>query len=259
MKVTILGCGGSGGVPLAGRAPGGTWGACDPKEPKNRRRRASILVEEGATKLLVDTSPDLRLQMLEFGITDLHAVLYTHAHGDHCHGIDELRSLVHGRGAPIPAYMDPATRTRLTRRFEYAFSSSQDPNSLYKPLLEDRPVEGPFTIDGLEVRPFIQGHGQGETTLGYRFGGLAYSTDAVTLDEAAFGALEGVEVWIVDSLRDAPHPTHSHFEQTLAWIARVKPQRAVLTHMNHTVDYAALAARCPPGVEPAYDGLAIEL
>ncbi len=259
MKVTILGCGGSGGVPLAGREPGGTWGACDPAEPRNRRRRVSILVEEGGTTLLIDTSPDLRLQMLDADITHLDGVLFTHAHGDHCHGIDELRSLVIGRGGAIPAYMDPTTQARLTQRFEYAFSSTQDPSSLYAPMLEDRTVDGPFTVAGLEIVPFVQGHGPGETTLGYRIGGLAYSTDVVRLDEAAFAVLEGVQVWIVDGLRDAPHPTHSHIDQTLGWIERVKPARAILTHMNHTVDYATLAARCPPGVEPAYDGLVIEL
>ncbi|MEM7222368.1 MAG: MBL fold metallo-hydrolase [Pseudomonadota bacterium] len=259
MKVTILGCGGSGGVPLAGRVAGGTWGACDPAEPRNRRRRVSILVEEGGSAILVDTSPDLRVQMLDADITQLDAVLFTHAHGDHCHGIDELRTLVFGRGSAIPAYMDPITRDRLTRRFDYAFSSTQDPNSLYAPLLEDYAVEGPFAVNGLEVVPFVQDHGAGEITLGYRIGDLAYSTDVVRLDEAAFAVLEGVQLWIVDALREDPHPTHSHIDQTLTWIERVKPARALLTHMNHTVDYASLAARCPPGVAPAHDGLTVEL
>jgi phosphoribosyl 1,2-cyclic phosphate phosphodiesterase len=259
MKVTVLGCGSSGGVPVAGREPGGYWGNCDPANRKNRRRRVSVLVEQGETKLLIDTSPDLRLQMLDAGIEGLDAVLYTHAHGDHCHGLDDLRFLVYERGAAIPAYMDAATRTNLTRRFDYAFASSADPESLYRPLLDDRVIEGPVTIGGLEVVPFVQGHGPGETSLGYRLGPAAYSTDVADLDDKAFETLEGVRLWIVDCLRLEPHPTHTHFEKTLSWIQRVKPKRAVLTHMNHTLDYDTLAALCPPGVEPGYDGLEIEL
>ena len=258
MKVTMLGCGGSGGVPLAGREAGGHWGDCDPSNPKNRRRRVSILVEQAGTSVLVDTSPDLRLQMLDAGIEKLDAVVYTHAHADHCHGIDDLRWIVYAQGAPIDAYMDPQTREALTLRFAYAFASSANPKSLYRAILTDRTIEGPFTVGGVEVLPFVQGHGR-ETSLGFRFGPVAYSTDAVELDELAFEVLDGVEVWIVDCLREAPHPTHAHFAKTLEWIERVKPRRAILTHMNHTVDYDALAARCPPGVEPGYDGLVVEV
>lgn len=258
MKVTLLGCGGSGGVPMAGSEPGGTWGNCDPNNPKNRRRRVSVLVQQGGTTVLVDTSPDLRLQMLDAGVTDLDAVLYTHGHGDHCHGIDDLRWFVYARGVPIPAYMNAATRQKMVRRFDYAFESSAKPSSLYKPLLDDHTIEGPFEVGALGVMPFTQSHGQ-ETTLGYRFGPAAYSTDVVELDDAAFEALAGVELWIVDCLRMAPHPTHAHFNKTLEWIERVKPKRAILTHMNHTLDYDTLAALCPPGVEPGYDGLVVEL
>ena len=273
MRITMLGCGGSGGVPLASREPGGFWGACDPANPKNRRRRVSIHVaadhgaahrgeagegEAAATSLLVDASPDLRLQLLDHAITRLDAVLFTHAHGDHCHGIDDLRALAYSQGAPIPAYMDARTRTRLARRFDYVFASSRDPESIYPAIMEDRVVDGPFRAGGIEVTPFVQGHGP-ETSLGFRFGKAAYSTDLSDLDEAAFAALDGVELWIVDCLRFTPHPTHSHFEQTLAWIERVKPARAILTHMNQEVDYDTLAARCPPGVEPGYDGLVVEV
>ena len=258
MKVTVLGCGGSGGVPLAGREPGGYWGACDPANPKNRRRRVSILIEQDETAVLIDTSPDLRAQILDAGITRLDAVLYTHAHGDHCHGVDDLRWLVYQSGGPIDAFMDEDTRRRLTQRFGYAFASSADPGSLYKPLMIDRVVNGAFEVGALAFRPFVQDHGP-ETSLGYRFGKAAYSTDVVDLDEAAFEALEGLDLWIVDCLRDAPHPTHTHTERTFSWIERVKPKRAVLTHMNHTVDYDTLLARCPPGVEPAYDGMVLDL
>ena len=262
MKVTVLGCGGSGGVPLAADQPGGTWGNCDPANPKNRRRRVSVHVaargRAGPASILIDTSPDLRVQLLDARITGIDAVLFTHAHGDHCHGIDELRTLAHRRRGPIEAYMGPVTLARLTRRFDYAFASSRDSDSIYRPLLEDRAIDGPFEAAGVPVTPFVQDHGP-ETTLGYRIGRLAYSTDLVNLDEAAFDVLAGVEVWIVDCLRFEPHPTHTHFDRTMDWIARVKPARAILTHMNHTLDYDELAARCPPGVEPGYDGLTIEL
>lgn len=259
MKVTILGCGGSGGVPLADGTPGGNWGACDPSEPKNRRRRVSILVEAGDSVLLVDASPDLRAQLLDAKVTRLDAMLFTHAHADHCHGLDELRGLVYRRGEPIDAFMDPGARSALTQRFAYAFTSSRTPEGAYRALLRDHSIAGAFSVGSIAVTPFRQGHGAGETTLGFRFGALAYSTDAVTLDEAAFDALAGVEVWIVDALRERPHPTHSHIAQTLAWIDRVKPRRAVLTHMNHEVNYRELLARCPPGVEPAFDGMTIRV
>lgn len=262
MKVTVLGCGGSSGVPVADGTPGGNWGVCDPNNPKNRRRRVSILVEAGGTTALVDTSPDLRHQLLDARVRDLDAVFFSHAHADHAHGIDELRALARRRGKPIDAYMDAKTQRDLTIRFPYIFTSSCDPGSLYSPQMRDRLIEAlgaPFRVGGLEVTAFQQGHGPGETTLGYRFGPVAYSTDVVSLDDAAFAALSGVEVWIVDSLREAPHPTHAHLALALEWIARVKPRCAVLTHLNHQADYEAIRALCPPGVEPAYDGMVIEL
>ncbi len=258
MKVTVLGCGGSSGVPFVDGTPGGNWGACDPGNPKNRRRRVSILVQQGATVLLVDTSPDLRSQLLDAGVGRIDAVLFTHAHADHCHGLDDLRAMVHARRAPIDAYMDAKTREALIRRFGYAFTSGCGPDSLYRPLLNDRLIEGPLELGGIAVTPFVQGHGP-DTSLGYRLGSMAYSTDVTCLDEAAFAALAGVELWIVDCLRDRAHPTHAHFAQALEWIERVGPARAVLTHMNHQIDYENLRARCPPGVEPAFDGMAIEL
>jgi len=254
MKVTVLGCGGSSGVPLAGAVPGGDWGACDPSNPKNRRRRVSVLVEEQGKSFLIDTSPDLRLQLLDNSVTRVDAVLFTHAHADHCHGVDDLRTLRHRQGEPIDAYMDEKTRELLTARFAYVFASSADPNNLYPPLCQDHLITGPFEVDGVTVRPFEQVHGR-ERSLGYRIGDMAYSTDASGLEEAAFEVLAGLDLWIVDCLRDQPHPTHSHLAQTLEWIERVQPKQAILTHLNHQIDYEDLKGRCPPGVEPAYDGM----
>ncbi len=263
MKITMLGCGGSGGVPLPDGTPGGYWGDCDPAEPRNRRRRVSVLIEgqaPGQGTLIIDTSPDLREQLLDHPVARMDAVLLTHAHADHVHGIDDLRAYTYRQRGAIPAYMDETTHRSMVRRFDYIFTSSHTESYLYPALLEDRVVVAgtPFEAAGFEVLPFRQKHGHTHS-LGFRIGAFAYSTDASDLDEAAFAALDGVEVWIVDCLRFEPHPTHSHLEKTLGWIERVKPKRAILTHMNQATDYHALAAKCPPGVEPGYDGLTVAL
>jgi phosphoribosyl 1,2-cyclic phosphate phosphodiesterase len=255
MRVTCLGSGSSGGVPLIN----GEWGACDPSNPKNRRRRASVLVEEEGRRLLIDTSPDLRNQMLDAGVERLDAVLITHDHADHTHGLDDLRAFAFRQG-PIPSYMDAKTAESLRSRFGYAFASKNGDQGLYRAMIDDREITlEPFEAAGFTVRPFLQDHGYGQTTLGFRIGDFAYSTDVVALDEAAFSLLEGTRVWFVDCLQEKPHPTHSHREQTFEWIERVKPEQAVLMHMNHSMDYDALNARCPDGVEPGYDGLSIAL
>ncbi len=254
MKVRVLGCGGSGGVPLIGDK----WGNCDPGEPKNRRRRVSILVEEGATTLLIDTSPDLREQLLDARTGRLDAVLFTHAHADHLHGIDDLRSVNRLMRAPIAVYANAETLEKIGQRFGYVFAPLETGDSFYKPTLTPHVIDGAFEIAGLRIVPFAQDHGF-STTLGFRIGAMAYSTDVVDLDETAFAVLEGVELWIVDCLRYEPHPTHSHLAKTLSWIARVKPRRAVLTHMDIPLDYATLRRDLPAGVEPGYDGLTIEL
>ncbi len=259
MRVTVLGCGGSGGVPLAGATPGGEWGACDPGNPKNRRRRVSLLVETQGKRLLIDCSPDLRQQLLDNAVTSLDAVLFTHPHADHCHGLDELRALSHAQQHSIPAYLERQTHEALTERFDYAFVSSHRQNRLYPALMADHAIAyGRFEAVGIEMTAFRQDHGNVEST-GFRIGPMAYSTDVKALGEKAFAALQGVELWVVDCLRYDPHPTHSHFEQTLEWIARVKPRRAILTHMNQAMDYETLLARCPAGVEPGYDGMIIDL
>ncbi len=204
--------------------------------------------------MLVDTSPDLRQQCLDRGIADFDAVIYTHSHADHCHGIDELRVLAARNRRPMPIYAAADTLATLKDRFAYAFG---EPDSPYPAILEPCEIDGPFTLGELQVTPFAQDHG-GLTTLGLRFGAIAYSTDVVALDEAAFAALEGVDVWIVAALRAEPHPTHAHLDRALAWIERVLPRRAVLTHMTSGLDYATLCASLPQGVEPGHDGLVIE-
>ena len=254
MKVTILGCGGSGGVPLAT----GYWGACDPENPRNRRHRVSILVEEGSTVILVDTSPDLRQQALAVNLKRLDAVLYTHAHADHMHGIDDLRPFNRAMGRAIDIYGSPETMAEVKSRFGYVVAPLAPAGGFYKPVLVPHDVTGPFTVGGIEILPFEQDHGFSKTT-GYRIGDIAYSTDCVDLPEASFAALKDLRLWIVDCLRFEPHPTHAHFEKVLSWVARVKPERAVLTHMNQSVDYDTIAAQCPSGVEPGYDFMEIEV
>ncbi len=254
MRVTILGCGGSGGVPLVGN----DWGACDPANPKNRRLRVSILVEAGDTTVLVDTSPDLRQQLLAAGVARLDAVLYTHTHADHLHGIDDLRPVNRKMNAPIDVYGSPVTIADIRARFGYVFAGLREGHGYYKPVLVPHEVTGPFRVKGLDVVPFEQDHGFSKTT-GFRFGPVAYSTDVVELSDEAFAALEGVRLWIVDCLRLEPHDTHAHLDKALAWIARVDPERAVLTHMTQSLDYDDLAARLPAGAEPAFDGMVLEV
>lgn len=256
MRVTILGCGGSNGVPVVGN----NWGACDPENPKNRRRRPSILVEWQGTNILVDTTPDLREQLLMAEIDCVDAVLYTHNHADHVHGIDDLRAISRIMDRQIDVYAESDVLESITSRFTYLFDGGEGENGLYRPIYRPHAVSDAFNVaDGLRVTPYPQDHGFCAST-GFRFGPLAYSTDVVELPDEAFAALDGIELWIVDCLRPgSPHPTHAHLEKTLGWIERVGVERAVLTHMNHQTDYAALAALCPAGVEPAYDGMAIEL
>jgi phosphoribosyl 1,2-cyclic phosphate phosphodiesterase len=254
MKVTMLGCGSSTGVP----AVGPDWGACDPTDPRNRRRRASILIECRSQTVLIDTSPDMREQLLDANIGRLDAVIMTHAHADHLHGIDDLRSVNRLVQHAIPLYANAATLREIEQRFAYALVPIEPGGFFFKPTVTPHTIDGPFTVAGLPVMPFEQHHGYSKT-LGFRIGALGYSTDVVDLDDAAFAALAGIELWIVDCLRYEPHPTHSHLAKTLSWIERVKPKRAVLTHMDRPLDYAELAAKLPPCVEPGIDGLVFEL
>jgi phosphoribosyl 1,2-cyclic phosphate phosphodiesterase len=254
MRVTVLGCGPSTGVPVIG----GNWGSCNPNDPRNRRRRVSVLVEVGGVVILIDTSPDLREQLLDAGVTRIDAVVMTHAHADHLHGIDDLRSVNRLMRSAIPLYANARTLVEIGSRFGYVLKPVEEPGRFYKPTLVPHEIVGPFEIRGISLLPFVQDHGF-SATLGFRIGGFAYSTDVTELDDNAFAALEGIELWIVDCLRREPHPTHSHLAKTLSWIARVRPRHAVLTHMDQSLDYRELCAELPNGVEPGYDGLVIDL
>lgn len=256
MRVTILGCGTSGGVPRIGGKDGkGEWGACDPANPRNRRRRCSILVQDGGKTVLIDTSPDLREQLIDAGVTRVDAVVWTHDHADQAHGIDDLRALTLRHG-PVDGWADPRTMSVLKERFGYCFAT--EPGSFYSALYRERIIDGPFDAVGIPMIPFYQHHGK-IMSLGFRFGPIAYANDVVRLDEAAFVAMAGVDTLIVDAMRYTPHPTHAHLDMTLGWIERIAPRRAVLTNMHVDMDYDEVARRTPAHVEPAYDGMVIEV
>jgi phosphoribosyl 1,2-cyclic phosphate phosphodiesterase len=254
MEVTILGSGTSSGVPRVGN----DWGQCDPENPKNRRRRVSILVGHGKARILVDTGPDLREQLLDAGIVDVDGVIWTHDHADHCHGIDDLRQLYHARGRPVAGYARPETLDSLRLRFAYAFGGTGG----YPPVAEGNLLADHMNLGGISVQVVDQPHGD-ITTAGLRFdaGGVSvvYSTDFNELTPEMGNRFQGADLWIVDTLRRRPHPTHPHLAQALEWIARIGPKRAVLTHMDNSMDYETLLGELPDGVEPGFDGMEIRL
>lgn len=266
LEVTILGSGSSTGVPRIGGPDGaGDWGACDPQNPKNRRLRCSILVrrkgDAGDTSVLVDTSPDLREQLLAAHVACLDGVLITHDHADQLHGIDDLRAVAYGMRRRVDVYSDRQTMDAIRHRFGYCFHTPE--GSSYPVILNARGIPEPFRdfpIDGsggpIPVTSFWQQHGR-IRSLGFRFGPIAYSSDVNVLDEEAFAVLEGVDCWVVDALRHTPHPTHANVATALEWIARVRPRRAVLTNLHLDLDYETLKRDLPPGVEPAYDGMVL--
>jgi phosphoribosyl 1,2-cyclic phosphate phosphodiesterase len=259
LTFTILGCGSSMGVPRVALG----WGECDPNNPKNRRRRCSLLVERKSrddlrTRVLVDCSPDLRMQLLDANVDWVDGVVITHEHADHTHGIDDLRPLFVHQRRRVDVYLDEPTSRAMHARFGYCFMTP--PGSEYPPILnEKRLVAGQIVnIEGkggsIAALPVLQNHGD-IPSLGFRFGNVAYSADIKTLPAGSIDALAGLDVWIVDALRKTPHPSHFNLDEALAWIARIKPKRAILTNLHTDMDYASLRSHLPPGVEPGFDGM----
>lgn len=231
---------------------------CTSPNPRNRRRRCAVLVESERTVVLIDTPPELREQCIDAGVGPIDAILYTHAHADHVNGIDDVRSFNQLRGGAVDAYGDAEVLAKIRARFDYAFHPPEPERGFWRPSLNAIAVDGAFRVGDLEILLIEQLHGRAPS-FGFRIGRFAYSTDCSELSEAAFAALAGIDTWIVDCLRDRPHVSHAHLERTLAWIERVGPRRALLTHMNHEVDYDDWARRLPAGVEPAYDGMILDL
>jgi phosphoribosyl 1,2-cyclic phosphate phosphodiesterase len=261
-SVAILGCGSSAGVPRVG----GGWGTCDPNEPRNRRRRCSVLLrqegEGGATQVLVDTSPDMREQLLDADVRSLDGIVLTHDHADHTHGIDDVRPLVIHMRQRIDAFMDEPTARGVRGRFGYIFETPE--GSSYPPILKERRIEpgAVFAIDGaggpLEIMPFRLRHGDIDA-LGLRVGGVAYTPDVSAIPEPALDHLSGLDVWIIDALRVMPHPSHFHLAQALEWVERMKPKRAVLTNLHNDLDYRTLERDMPAHIRPAFDGMVVEI
>lgn len=251
MKIRILGSGTSSGVPRIGN----DWGACDPNEPRNRRTRASVLVSSETTTILVDTSPDMREQLLAADVANVDAVIWTHDHADHTHGIDDLRQLMHARGgAPVPGYARPFTLEQLQAKFHYAFFG----RALYRPSIAMQPLPDALEIGDIRITVADQPHG-GITSAGLRFESdgksIGYATDFHAMTSNMRALYTGLDVWVVDALRRAPHPTHPNLANVLEWVQELAPRRSALVHMDQSMDYNSLAAELPAGVEPGYDGL----
>ncbi len=254
MKVRILGSGTSSGVPRIGN----DWGSCDPAEPRNRRSRASLLVEHEGVRVLVDTSPDLREQLLAADVATVDAILWTHDHADHCHGIDDVRQIFHALGHPVAGYARSGTLEALEARFTYVFAGRRG----YPPTVAGQPLPDRLVVGGITIDVVDQPHGN-ILSAGLRFtaGGksVGYATDFHELTPAMRTLYTGLDVWIVDALRYAPHPTHPDVPTVLGWIETLAPGRSAFVHMDHTMDYATLRATLPAGVEPGYDGLEFHL
>lgn len=260
--LTILGCGSSAGVPR----PALGWGKCDPANPKNRRRRCSIMAEKvsdhGITRVVIDTSPDLREQLIDTDVEHIDAVFLTHEHADQTHGMDDLRSVVLHQRKRIPVYLNQSTAKDILSRFSYCFVSPE--GSDYPPILEQKSIEAGESriIDGpggaLTLSPFLVQHGN-IPALGYRIGNAAYSPDLNDIPRESWPALEGLDLWIVDALRYAQHPSHFSLSDALSWIARFKPKRAVLTNLHSDLDYEVLRGQVPDGVEVGYDGMRLRV
>jgi phosphoribosyl 1,2-cyclic phosphate phosphodiesterase len=256
LKIQVLGCGGSTGVPTLGGADGrGDFGACDPSEPRNRRTRSSIVIEAPEGNILVDTGPDLRAQILACGVARIDGIIFTHAHADHITGLDDVRLLNRIVDKPLPGYATKETAGQLLQRFDYAFRPWQPPG-FYRPVIDLHVIEPGESIDlcGARIQTFEQDH-HVMRTLGLRLGAFAYSTDVVRLNEAAFASLEGIDTWLVGCFQRTPHLTHAHLDRVLEWRTRLGVRRTILTHMGIDMDWSWLHQHLPPGTEPAYDGM----
>jgi phosphoribosyl 1,2-cyclic phosphate phosphodiesterase len=260
-RATILGCGSSGGVPRLGGYDGsGDWGNCDPLNPKNKRRRCSLFVERidktGKTQVLIDASPDVREQLLSAKTGTLDALILTHDHADHIHGIDDMRMIAFNKKAVLPVWASESTAQSVFQRFEYAFKTEKR----YHQILEIVIIREKFTISGsggdIVIHPFDVIHGPTKT-LGFRIGDLVYTPDVAEIPDASWDTIFGCQCWIVDALRYRPHPTHSHVEQTLSWIRRSQAERAILTNMHCEIDYDTVCKEIPDNVTAAYDGMMI--
>ena len=254
MKLRILGCGTSSGVPRIG----GDWGRCDPDNARNLRSRASILVSLGGFRLLVDTSPDMRLQLLDAGVGEVDAVIWTHEHADHCHGLDDLRQIMHLRGSAVPAYARGNVLDILKWRFTYAFVGNAGYPASVDPIdLADHQAIGPIEVSAIDMP-----HGPIKATgLIFSDGAhrIGYATDFSRFTDDMVDFFQGVDLFVIDALRRYPHPTHPHLAMTLAALEKVGNPHAIITHMDNTMDYDDLAGELPPGVEPGYDGLEVHL
>ena len=260
MRVTILGCGGSTGVPTLGGADGrGDFGACDPQEPRNRRTRASIVIDAPQGRILVDTGPDMRAQILACGIPQIDAIIFTHAHADHITGLDDVRLLNRIAGKPLPGFATEATAQELLGRFEYAFRPWTPP-VFYRPVVDLHRITAgdEISVCGLRVKTFDQDH-HVMHSLGLRIGTFAYSTDVVRLDETAMAPLHGIDTWLVGCFQRPEHLTHANLAQVLHWRDRLAVRRTVLTHMGIDMDWEWLKANLPQGVEPAHDGMELNI
>ena len=261
LTLTILGSGSSAGVPR----PALGWGVCDPNNPKNRRRRCSLLVEQtsnhGTTRIVIDTSPDLREQLISTDVDHIDAVFLTHEHADQTHGMDDLRSVVIHMRKRIPVYMNRSTAQDIMARFSYCYVSPE--GSDYPPILTQHSIEagGSQIISGkggdVTMTAFLVQHGN-IPALGYRIGNAAYTPDLNDIPRESWGALENLDLWIVDGLRYTPHVSHFSIDDALSWIERFKPKRAVITNMTADVDYEVIRQSLPAGVAPAYDGQRLE-
>jgi len=258
VRITVLGCGSSSGTPSIEAG----WGKCDPNNPKNRRLRPSILVEDKSKTLLIDTSPDLREQLLTANIQHIDAVLYTHAHSDHLHGIDDLRGVNRRMNAAIPVYGDCKTLETIKTRFPYVFEPLAKDTLIYYKSTLDPKIEikhgETFTAAGFDVTAIDQDHGY-MNSMGFRIGDFAYSTDLISMHEDGFDMLNGIKVWMLGTFSDKPHPTHLDVNRALEWIKRVKPERAYFTHLGFYLDYKKLQAELPDNVFVSYDGLTFDV